>query len=258
MGGSGRGRRAEAGYNLVILIVLITLLNIALAITLPAWSQVIRREREEELISRGFQYAEAIRVFQGRFQRYPVKLEELIQAEPRSIRKLWKDPMTESGKWGLIFQGQPGAPLVPQPGPDGREVVIEEENGGTPDQGPAFDSGQPELGPDKGERVAVGPIVGVRSRSGDESILTFFGKQRYDEWEFRADMLVSAPVNVGGAGTPGGQAKILSTRWLGRPWPQFIQAPGFNQPIPQPQGPGPGLRGPRPQPQPPGRGRRPN
>jgi len=67
-------KASEAGYNLVILMVTMTLLNIALAIALPKWSHVIRREREEELISRGFQYAEAIRIFQNRFQRLPVRL----------------------------------------------------------------------------------------------------------------------------------------------------------------------------------------
>ena len=79
-------RRSEAGYNLVILMMTLTVLNILMAAALPKWSHVIRREREEELISRGWQYAEAIRIFQNRFQRLPVRVEELMEVEPRSIR----------------------------------------------------------------------------------------------------------------------------------------------------------------------------
>ena len=48
------GRHAEAGYNLVVLIVAITVLNIAVAAVLPLWSTAIRREKEEELVFRGF------------------------------------------------------------------------------------------------------------------------------------------------------------------------------------------------------------
>jgi len=42
-----RHGRGEAGYNLVMLAVAITLLNIAVAVMLPLWSTAIRREKEE-------------------------------------------------------------------------------------------------------------------------------------------------------------------------------------------------------------------
>src|SRR4051794_21644118 len=100
---SSRSRSGEEGYNMVMLIVALTLLNIALAAMLPLMSTAIQREKEEELVFRGFQYAEAIRIFKIRFQRYPNKLEELLEVKPRCIRQLWKDPMTKDGKWGLLF-----------------------------------------------------------------------------------------------------------------------------------------------------------
>ena len=59
--------------------VLVTVMNILVAIALPAWSQVMKREREKELIFRGLQYAEAIRVFQATTGRYPVSLRELLE-----------------------------------------------------------------------------------------------------------------------------------------------------------------------------------
>lgn len=231
---------SEAGYNLVMLMVALTLLNIVLAIALPKWSYVIRRDREEELISRGFQYAEAIRVFQNRFQRLPVRLEELAEVEPRSIRKLWKDPMTEDGKWVLIPPGGQGQPLTPQPGPGGRPLPgsgDEDSEGRPPDDDEEIDP-DTGIGEKKGIQQ-VGPFTGVHSRSGKESIMTFNGRNRYDEWHFTLEMLqvmLGGGNQMGGqmggiggqpgGGPPGGdptRIPNLSTRWLGRPVPAFLQ-----------------------------------
>src|SRR5947199_5209330 len=117
--GTASARCGELGYNLVVLVVIITVMNIVLAAVLPLWSQAIRRNREEELIFRGLQYAEAIRVFHNRFQRWPTRLEELVEIKPRSIRQLWKDPMTEDGKWQLIFEGREQLPIDAPPGSNG-------------------------------------------------------------------------------------------------------------------------------------------
>ena len=92
-----------AGYNLVILVVLVAVMNILVAAALPVWSNVIKREKEEELIFRGLQYAEAIRVFQQRHGRLPVRLDELLEVEPRSIRQLWTDPFRDDGQWGVVM-----------------------------------------------------------------------------------------------------------------------------------------------------------
>jgi type II secretory pathway pseudopilin PulG len=243
-------RRSEAGYNLVILMMMLTVLNILMAAALPKWSHVIRREREEELISRGFQYAEAIRIFQNRFQRLPVRAQELIEVEPRSIRKLWKDPMTEDGVWVLIPPGN-GATLTPQ-----TQGPIDDPEGG------GGDSGQPSeempdntgIGEKKGT-VQVGPFTGVHSRSSKESILIFNGHDHYDQWHFTVEMLMQGNGNNqmppgGGAGNPAqGGGLQLSTRWLGRPLPEFLQAAqgGMPQDGELPGGPGqPGQKPRRP------------
>ena len=107
-----RSHGAEKGYNLVILVVAITVLHIALAVSVPLWSTQIRREKEAEAIFRGLQYAEAIRVFQQRFGRYPTTVEELLEVEPRSIRQLWTDPLSLGGELGfglLVPSGQQGS-----------------------------------------------------------------------------------------------------------------------------------------------------
>ena len=235
-------KSSEAGYNLVILMVTLTLMNIALAIALPKWSHVIRREREEELISRGFQYAEAIRMFQNRFQRLPVRIQELVEVEPRSIRKLWKDPMTDDGNWALIPPGGQGQRLTPPPtGPNGQPLPGPGQNDPEgrpqePDDDMEIDS-DTGIGQEKGIQQ-VGPFAGVHSRSSKESILIFNGRTRYDEWQFTLEMIqaLMAGNPNGGVGpnpSPGGNViggdptrlPNLSTRWLGRPLPSFLTNP---------------------------------
>jgi type II secretory pathway pseudopilin PulG len=228
------GRRGEQGYNLVLLIVAITVLSIALAAALPAWSTAAQREREEELIFRGLQYAEAIRLFQQRFGRLPVRLEELMEVEPRCIRQLWTDPMTGERDWRLIRGETPMVPGAPVPGgevapPSG--LGDEEDDGRSPDDTGLPESEGAEDLPDGG--AAAGPIRGVRSRSRDEALKTFFDKERYDQWLFTVDMLAAGGggPRLPGVGIPGAaQASpaMLRTRWLGRPFRQGVQAGGAN------------------------------
>jgi type II secretory pathway pseudopilin PulG len=251
-----RPRRGEAGYNMVMLIVALTVLNIMVAAMLPLMSTEIQREKEEELIFRGFQYAEAIRVFQTRFGgRYPNKLEELIEVKPRCLRQLWKDPMTKDGKWGVIFQNQ-GVPLNPQ-NPEGQPPpkVNPQDPEGRP--GGQDANGRDEGGlntPKQGDVVAIGPIVGVYSKSPKASHLVFYGHQRYDEWRFTVDLLAGGNPRGSLPGGPGvgplpATIPSYSTRWLGRPMylvdqqfqPQNGTLPGGPQP-------GQGGRTPRPVP----------
>lgn len=227
-------RSSEDGYSLVVLIIAVTVLNILVAAMLPLWSTAIKREKEEELIFRGFQYAEAIRVCKqpSRLGTYPTKLEQLIEVKPRCIRQLWKDPMTEDGKWALIFQNGPGG-LINRgdPGgqpsdPNGRKNPNEDEEQDG-EEGPRF-------GPRKGEEVQVGPIIGVRSKSSDKAMILLFGRERYDEWQFTETQLMgggggpveSGPGGVGVPAPPGGGGGLrFSTRWLGRPMYGVNQQP---------------------------------
>lgn len=228
-------RRREAGYNLVMLMVIITLLNIAVAASLPMWSTQIQRDKEEELISRGWQYVEAIRVFQNRFQRLPVRVEELIEVKPRCIRRLWKDPMTDGGKFMPVFQNQ-GTPLQGQPDPDGLQGKGDPKEGST-GKDEDTETGEVPFGGKDPNAVAVGPIVGVRSRSHKKSILVLFGREKYDEWQFTLESLLGgqrqAPPPGGQLNPAGGQPGVgmsgaginLSTRWIGRPLPSIFQPP---------------------------------
>lgn len=214
--GRRESRRAERGYTMVMLIVVITVLNIVVAAALPLWSTAMKREREEELVFRGLQYAEAIRIFQRRFGRLPVRLEELIEVEPRSIRQLWTDPMSGKNDWGLIINpgGRPGGGVAVPPGgvPPGQQ---------TPGQGtnlPPSPDGTPQL--------PVGPISGVYSRSKDTALRLFFDQSTYDQWKFDVQLLLN-PVGIGGV--PQGAPRI-NAQWIGRPF--RVPLPGTQPGIP--------------------------
>lgn len=251
---SGRRTPADAGYNLVVLAVAITVLNILVAKALPLWSHVIQREKEEELIFRGLQYAEAIRLFEGRAQRLPTRLEELIEVKPRCIRQLWKNPMTEDGSWGLIFQDQPTQPGQ-QPDANGRLRSRQQER----QQRRQQQQQQQQFGvPGDGKEVRVGPIIGVYSPEGGEAVKVFSplgggGGTEISEWQFTRDLLLGLGNPVAPTAVAGGPQlpPSMSAANLGKPWPPGITLP--RQPRQQqrqgPRGVGinPGSSGQRPQ-----------
>jgi type II secretory pathway pseudopilin PulG len=111
------GHSSEGGFSIVALMVGIAVLMILLGASMPVWHTVVLRDREEELIFRGEQYVDAIIRFYGKNNRYPVSLEELAHSEgnfggQRFVRKLWKDPMMEDGRWILIFASHGGPPKI--------------------------------------------------------------------------------------------------------------------------------------------------
>ena len=215
----------EEGYNLVVLAMIVTVLSIFVAASIPVWSHATQREKEEELIFRGLQYAEAIRVFQARYGRPPTRLEELVETSPRCIRQLWKDPMTEDGEWGLMFgqpqQQQPGAQRrgrrgPQQANPNGLDGV---DFGSRPEavqvRGPGAQPRETGL---TGERRQTGPIIGVHSLSDKESIRTFDGAEVYNEWVFAVEKVPTPAVNP-----TNGQLSGANDRWVGRPFPEGIE-----------------------------------
>ncbi len=234
----------RAGFTVVGLVVIFTVITVALAAALPFWTKIIQRENEAELIFRGLQYAEAIRVFQLRFGRYPVQLKELVEVRPRSIRQLWKDPMTEDGEWGLIYaqaaptqrggqrrggQGRPddgrGDPAPPQQGL--QQGIAPEDLSG---------AGAPSGSRRPGTQRAIGPIIGVHSLSQEQGIRTFFGGQQYSQWKFTTNLLPAAAVTPGSLNVP-----RVTSAWVGRPFPEGLgpaqgQGPGGPPQLGQPPG----------------------
>ncbi len=192
-----RQRLAERGYNLVALMVIVGVLVIVLGMAIPSFELGLKREREEEAIFRGLQIAEAIRVFQLRQGRLPVRLEELLEVEPRALRQLWKDPLTEDGVWGLV-RGTgltPSGDEPPEEGPDVEEEAEEPEEedlGGGP--GTAFSLG----GNEQEVATTIGPIAGVFSRAQGVATILFAGEETYQKWRFTAELLPKPIVGAAG------------------------------------------------------------
>jgi hypothetical protein len=100
-------RKLQHGYMLIVVIFLMVGLMIAALATAPAIATQIKRDREEEMVHRGVQYARAVKKYYKKFGRYPPTLEALEDTNHvRFLRKRYKDPLTEDGKWTLVRFGQ--------------------------------------------------------------------------------------------------------------------------------------------------------
>ncbi len=199
----------ESGYTLVAFAVALAIMSIMMGVAVQTVTFQMQREREAELLFRGQQYVEAIRLFKTKFGRNPMSLKEIWEADPRVIRNKWKDPITDSYSWGLVFVGQEGRQLetggqvsggsqmFPTPTPTPRATGRDED-------GTSGQTGQPgqAVGPE-----ARGPISGVYSTSCEDSIKVYEGRSRYCDWRFilRENQQQGGPVGGGpGGGGPGG------------------------------------------------------
>jgi type II secretory pathway pseudopilin PulG len=170
----------QSGYTLVAVVIGIAILSIMITAVAPAISTIMRRDRELELIFRGKQYARAIVLFQRRYGRYPTSLREMYENRPRTIRKLFKDPMCNCDDWYLLILGQPDAvPSSDIPGAGQRPPSTFEDarRGRDPTPGPSSPAG---------ETRNIGPIAGVRSKVHKEALREWRGRRFYDEWRFIA------------------------------------------------------------------------
>ena len=164
-------KSSEAGYTLVVFVMIVAVMAILMAVAVEVVSFQAQREREAELIFRGQQYVEAIRLYKQKYGRNPMRMKELWEADPRVLRQKWKDPVTDSEEWGLIFLGQEGRELTAPGGRDrGRRP--------TPTRTPVFERER------EGGGEKVGPIIGVHSLSTDQSIKIYEGRTTYAEWKF--------------------------------------------------------------------------
>jgi len=163
-------RGSAAGYTLVAIVIGMAILAILTAAVAPAISIIMQEDREEELIFRGRQYARGLSLFQKRYGRFPTSLKEMYENKPRTIRKLWKDPMCNCDDWFLILLGAPGTPVATGVG------------GAAPTPAPT-----PTANPfgSYGQTKNVGQIVGVRSNVKKKSLRRWRGQSSYELWEFR-------------------------------------------------------------------------
>jgi hypothetical protein len=134
----------------------------------------MKNDREEELIFRGGEIADAIQRYQQKNgNALPPSLEVLVKG--KFLRREYKDPMTKDGKWRFIRPGQPGQAVrgggIPRAGfGTGRTTTTTT----TTTRPSAFSQGS----------ETFGGIQGVASRSDEESLRVFNGRRKYSEWLF--------------------------------------------------------------------------
>lgn len=103
--------RGEAGYTLLLVVFMVATMLIAAAIATPNIITQGRRQKEEEMIWRGNQYARAIGLYYRKFGKFPTKVEDLTNQTNgvRFLRQAYPDPMNkEDGAWRFIYVGPNG------------------------------------------------------------------------------------------------------------------------------------------------------
>lgn len=206
----------------------ITIMMVMIAAVLPLASTQSQREKEEELIFRGRQYAEGVRTFRRKYGRYPTTLKEMFETRPRTLRKLWKDPVTNANDWSLItmgsltpigppggggstsggtsFGGSFGSGSGGGKGPTPTPAPTPEPFGGSGTSGgKGFGAGGTSGGTGFGkgpDQPPLLPVMGVRSSSRKKAFRVYQGRDTYFDWQFTEATL--ALTGSGANDTPGG------------------------------------------------------
>ncbi len=175
-------RTSERGFTLAGLIVVLTIIAVFIAYTVPKqWSMVMARERDQQTVFIMKQYAQAIRAYQLKNNAVPTSFDQVKQARnPRLIRGNgeWICPLTGKADWIPIpaSAAQPGAQ---QPPPGGGGLIVGYQ--GRPPQ-PQPTPQQPQTPGQPGG--FVGPIIGVRPNKSGPSFLTLNGATNYEQWSY--------------------------------------------------------------------------
>lgn len=223
-----QGGRGECGFAMAALLVAIAVMTLLSSVAMPAWQKLMQREREEELIFRGEQYARAVALFQRKYGGgLPPNLDVLV--EQRFLRKKYRDPMTPDGEFQPLYQAtlaqQPGQ-VVGGPGGLPRLGSLPPGTRQPGQPGPTVPGAPPGVGTTLGPR---GGVVGVMSKSTGQAIKIYRGRSRYEEWQFiytnmRPDLPLPPGVRPGTSGAP---APGMPAGRPGSPSPTF---PGAGRP----------------------------
>ena len=206
-------RHSEGGYTLVALLAMMTVLALFAMAVAPSVQQQAQREREQEAIFRGEQVADAIREYyryrSGTIravgaQALPTSMDQLLEGIPipggsknRQILRpsAARDPLTIEGEWRYILPRTDALidfqqsimfytnnvippmrdPQIAQLQQFAVPVIVSATNLGALSATRDTSSGDDD---------ATGPFVGVASRSKRDSVLTYYGIEREDQWIF--------------------------------------------------------------------------
>lgn len=141
------------GYALLLAIAAVNVFAILALMARSMWETEIQRDLEEELLFRARQYKNAIEFYVKKNNNlYPLNFNDLY--EKNFLRKLYKDPMSDEGKWNIVMIGAL----------DGKgDLLIVPE-----DMLPQY--------------INTSRIVGVCSTVEKEGFKIYRNKKKYSEW----------------------------------------------------------------------------
>jgi hypothetical protein len=96
----------DSGYALLAVLGMMLIMIASSTAVVMAMRTNARRQREEEMIWRGNQYARAIRLYYHKTGRYPQRVDDLVKGVPgvHFLRQFYKEPMNKSdGSWRFIY-----------------------------------------------------------------------------------------------------------------------------------------------------------
>lgn len=201
-------RRCEAGYTLVALLALMTVLALFALAAAPSIRQQAQREREIETIFRGEEVAEGIRMYyayqvsQKRLngdQALPTSMDQLLEGVPVGTKKIQilrpsaaRNPLSDSGEWSLV------RPRSAQLSDFLRSVMLFAGNVRPPTNDPQLKQVETLMAPpvvptlgltssepsSSGDDSSSGPFIGVSIDAKNNSVITYYGIDRHDGWIF--------------------------------------------------------------------------
>lgn len=191
-----RAAQEQEGFTLAGVIVILTVMSIMIAYTVPQqWSIVMRRERDRQTIFVMKQFARGIMNWENKHRSLPVSLQQLQDAKsPRVVRNegKWPCPLTGSDKdWILVPPGAvQGAPIAGGGGPGAGGGLTSVQNPNAAEQarqqqgGAAAPGSGSKLNPEASPKDYVGPFVGVRPNATGKAYISLNGTDDYALWVY--------------------------------------------------------------------------
>ncbi len=178
-----RTGEGEQGHLMIALVVVLALLLIFSTVATRSWLDVIRRDREADMMFRAQEISRALVKYRKANQRLPNEFKELMEPGPKGeyfLRRLYEDPLVPDGQWGLIYAA-PGGGIVDPNSPSIEETGGRRIGDSSTRIATAADGLTPGL---RGQQATGLPIAGVKSLSEDRPFRVYKGQQDYSMWLF--------------------------------------------------------------------------
>lgn len=213
----------DRGSILAAVMAAIAVAAIFSAVAVQEWADVLRRDKEAEMIFRGEEIARALRRYRRDRGALPTEFKQLTEPGSKGqyfIRQPYKDPLVPDGKWGFLYAGPGGGVVDPNLADVADSSTMLGVSSDDPNalQRPGLEkvAGTDEFA--GGSTLAGLPLAGVRSLATGTPFRHYREKDQYSEWQFTVFDLDAPQGNApgqpgqpgqpgrpGGVGRPGGR-----------------------------------------------------